>query len=80
MEYGEVSNKVGGFSLEKDYDYKLSKYEDKDKLTMVMEWNKQEDTVELNLLEDNYNKMITYKTTRIGFIYSPLLWRWLVFK
>ena len=50
MEYGEVSNKVGGFSLEKDYDYKLSKYEDKDKLTMVMEWNKQEDTVELNLL------------------------------
>ncbi|GAA0108973.1 MULTISPECIES: hypothetical protein [Clostridium] len=80
MEYGEVSNKVGGFSLEKDYDYKLSKYEDKDKLTMVMEWNKQEDTVELNLLEDNYNKMITYKTTRIGFIYSPLLWWWLVFK
>ena len=80
MEYGEVSNKVGGFSLEKDYDYKLSKCEDKDKLTMVMEWNKQEDTVELNLLEDNYNKMITYKTTRIGFIYSPLLWWWLVFK
>ncbi|MGY5239288.1 hypothetical protein [Clostridium tertium] len=80
MEYVEVLNKVGGFSLEKDYDYKLSKYEDKDKLTMVMEWNKQEDTVELNLLEDNYNKMITYKTTRIGFIYSPLLWWWLVFK
>ena len=68
MEYGEVLNKVGGFSLEKDNYYKLSKYEDKDKLTMVMEWNKQEDTVELNLLEDNYNKMITYKTTRIGFI------------
>lgn len=53
MEYGEVLNKVGGFSLEKDNYYKLSKYEDKDKLTMVMEWNKQEDTVELNLLEDN---------------------------
>ena len=80
MEYGEVSNKVGGFSLEKDNYYKLSKYEDKDKLTIVMEWNKQEETVELNLLEDNYNKMITYKTTRIGFIYSPLLWWWLVFK
>ncbi|MDB1922157.1 hypothetical protein PMY56_15350 [Clostridium tertium] len=53
MEYGEVSNKVGGFSLEKDNYYKLSKYEDKDKLTIVMEWNKQEETVELNLLEDN---------------------------
>ncbi|EEH97782.1 hypothetical protein CSBG_01408 [Clostridium sp. 7_2_43FAA] len=49
MEYGEVLNKVCGFSLEKEYDYKLLKYEDKDKLTIVMEWNKQEEIVELNL-------------------------------
>ena len=49
MEYGEVLNKVGGFSLGKDYDYKLLKYEDKEKLTIIMEWNKQEEIVELNL-------------------------------
>ncbi|MCR1949848.1 hypothetical protein NSA50_02090 [Clostridium sp. DSM 100503] len=53
MEYGEVLNKVGGFSLEKEHDYKLSKYENKDKLAIVMKWNNNEETIELNQEWDN---------------------------
>lgn len=49
MEYGELWSKIGGFTLENDYDYKLSKYKDKDKLTIVVKWNKYEETIELNV-------------------------------
>ncbi|WP_195266242.1 hypothetical protein [Clostridium sp. 1001275B_160808_H3] len=48
MEYGEVLNKVGGFSLEKEHDYKLSKYKNKDKLVIIMKWNNNEETIKLN--------------------------------
>ncbi|MDZ5253829.1 hypothetical protein [Clostridium sp. LIBA-8841] len=55
LEYGELSEKLGGFTLEDDYDKNLygdiSKYKNKDKLNVIMKWNNQEEIIELSKRE-----------------------------
>ncbi|MDK0570880.1 hypothetical protein P6O23_07890 [Clostridium perfringens] len=51
MEYGELTEKIGGFTLEEDYDKEVHgdilKYKNRDKLNIVMKWNDKEETIEL---------------------------------
>lgn len=56
MEYGELTEKIGGFTLEEDYDKEvhgdISKYKNRDKLNIVMKWNDKEETIELKKFLD----------------------------
>lgn len=51
IEYGELTEKIGGFTLEEDYDKEVHgdilKYKNRDKLDIVMKWNDKEETIEL---------------------------------
>ncbi|MCX0416336.1 hypothetical protein ACSW86_04925 [Clostridium perfringens] len=56
MEYGELTEKIGGFTLEEDYDKEVHgdilKYKNRDKLDIVMKWNDKEETIELKKFLD----------------------------
>lgn len=55
-EYGELTEKIGGFTLEENYDKEvhgdISKYKNRDKLNIVMKWNDKEETIELKKFLD----------------------------
>ncbi|XZI53867.1 hypothetical protein ACSW9K_10615 [Clostridium perfringens] len=55
-EYGELTEKIGGFTLEDNYDKEvhgdISKYKNRDKLNIVMKWNDKEETIELKKFLD----------------------------
>ena len=56
IEYGELTEKIGGFTLEEDYDKEVHgdilKYKNRDKLDIVMKWNDKEETIELKKFLD----------------------------
>ena len=55
-EYGELTEKIGGFTLEENCDKEvhgdISKYKNRDKLNIVMKWNDKEETIELKKFLD----------------------------
>lgn len=52
LNYGELSEKIGGFTLEEDYDKaiygEVSQHRNKDKLKIIMKWNDKKEVIELN--------------------------------
>lgn len=60
FEYSELTEKVGGFTIEQDYDKDIfgsvSKSKNKDKLNVVIKWNNTEETIELSKVNKNENE------------------------
>lgn len=52
LNYGELSGKIGGFTLEEDYDKavygEVSQHKNKEKLKIIMIWNNKKEVIELN--------------------------------
>lgn len=52
LNYGELSEKIGSFTLEEDYDKaiygEVSQHRNKDKLKIIMKWNDKKEVIELN--------------------------------